>query len=107
MFYEKTATDYHRRSIALAKLNTIEFAQDDKGLCDQKADTDSFGPKTIAQVRSACRELPDLDLLVLLTKVDDFDPPAWVAPIAQYRPGPDHSEHSSNEYYFYDCRTLR
>jgi hypothetical protein len=107
MFYEKTALDYQRRTLAFAPLNIVEFVTAHNKTCYPKTVQNAFGPKKLSDVASVCRSLSDLDLLILMTKVDDWDPPSWEAPAAQYALSEKQSRKPVKTYYFYKCDALR
>jgi hypothetical protein len=107
MFYRQTALEYERRGKALAALNTSDFGSDDKGFCAAKADTEAVRPRSPADIISACDALPELDMLVLLSKVDDLPATSWETPAPRYRVIPGSAIERVDRYYFYDCRKLR
>jgi hypothetical protein len=89
----------------LRYLDTDDFAP---SFCLPPANPNWHGPVGIWQIIEACQRLPDLDMMWLLTKVPDYDPPSWQAPAFQV-----HYESASKTYtkldtwYGYDCRKLR
>jgi hypothetical protein len=105
MFYEKTAMEYRRIGAALRYLDTDDFIP---SFCLPRANPNQHGPVAIWQIIEACQRLPDLDMLWLLTKVPDYDPPSWEAPAFQlhYDPTSD-SFKRLDTWYEYDCRKLR
>ncbi len=68
-------------------------------------------PTSITQLQSACRALPDLDLLVLLTDIPIAKPLAWDTGVKQgYFVAHPHAQPSYvtfTTYYFYPCASLR
>src|SRR5262249_32868631 len=107
MFYKDTALIYKERGSALAKLNAIGFDRDKNGLCEPASDKEAFGPRRLSEVSAVCGNLPDLDMIVLMTKVEDWDPPSWKMPAVQYRQVGYFGNKEFDRYYFYDCRKLR
>jgi hypothetical protein len=107
MFYRRTALEYARRGRGLASLNTDDFVDDSGDVCPLKADTNAVGPKSRQQIVAACDALPDLDMIVLMSKVNDLPAPFWDAPAPQYRNLADGRYQKADRYYFYDCRKLR
>lgn len=104
MFYEKTAAEYRRRATALRELNLNGFG----GFCWPRANADWHGPTGIWQLIEVCQRLPDLDMLFLLTKVPDYDPPSWKAPAYQWQYDPQlKNSVKVDTWYEYDCRKLR
>ena len=80
MFYRETAMEYQRRSEVLSTLNTREFVKKAFGLCHQKADPKAVGPTTPDQLIYVCRELPELELMVLETGVAGAPRRTWLSP---------------------------
>jgi hypothetical protein len=105
-FNEHTALEYYRRAVALRKLNTDDFVNDPRDFAPYltKADTLAVGPTSRAQLASACRALPDLDLMVLYARIPGAYSAEWPLPRTVYLGNPrrmfDHD-------YLYECRTLR
>jgi hypothetical protein len=105
MFYEQTSAEYQRRGIALRELNTQDFGPT---LCMRKTNPDEIGPRAIWQIIETCQRLPDLDMMWLLTKVPDYDPPSWKAPAYQLQYDPQtQTVEKVDTWYQYDCRKLR
>jgi hypothetical protein len=108
MFYEKTAMEYARRGNVLSKLNTsVDFDMDDNFLCIEKANPRAIAPRNLSDIRGVCAKLPDLDLIVLMSKVGGLDVPTWRSPAPRYRRLPGGISEKVDTYYFYDCRKLR
>jgi hypothetical protein len=106
MFYPRTAMEYDRRSRVLASLNTADFGSPNE-ICTSKADPHAAAPKSGRDIVAACKELGDLDVMVLMSKVDDLPSVSWTAPEVHYRLMPDGSYEKIDRYYVYDCRKLR
>ena len=106
MFYRDVANEYSRRSAGLHVLNTTDFADDDDGLCYPKEKLDEFGPTNRGQMAKACRELPDLELIVLTRKVPGTPYRSWQAPasLPLYQ---NNAWNYYNTFYAYDCAVLR
>jgi hypothetical protein len=107
MFYRATATEYQRRANALSTINTLDFKPKEGTICPAKSDEDFTGPTSAADISAACRMLPELDMMVLLTKVPQIDVPSWRAPAPRVRLLPNGKYDRPDTYYFYDCRKLR
>ncbi|HMK90101.1 MAG TPA: hypothetical protein VK446_10780 [Methylocystis sp.] len=106
MFYRETAIDYARRSRALARLNTHDFAGGGDWICYEKADRTAASPKSIDDIRAACRDLPDLDGVVLTVAMPGAPVQSWTSPAERIYvnyPDPDRIK----TYYKYDCHDLR
>lgn len=110
MFYQGTANEEVRRSKFLSQLDTSDFAND-RNNAFPKQDFDKNGPTSIDQVKDVCQDLPELDLIVLFTKVPDAQPVEWTAPVQQYSNQVNNAGIPSlmpeTHYYFYQCRSLR
>lgn len=114
MFYRETAMEYQRRGEVLSTLNTREFAKKAFGLCLQKADPEATGPTTPEQLTHVCRELPELDLMVLETDVAGAPRRKWASPVsvpvaadaAAMRGGDAGADDVAGDYYIYDCAEL-
>jgi hypothetical protein len=104
-FHKRTALEYHRREMGLRRLNTDDFA-DSRVMspCPIKASNSAVGQTSRAQLASACRALPDLDLMVLYARIPGAYSAEWPLPRTVYLGNPrrmfDHD-------YLYECRTLR
>lgn len=113
MFFRGTAMEYQRRTDALRPLNTADFRFDDRDLCPAKAEPHEDGPRSAAQLATACKALPELDAVVLPKAVPGAAAAAiWRAPAGR----PINGETSADgrrevrlvtHYYKYACADLR
>jgi hypothetical protein len=111
MFYRETAMEYQRRSEVLSTLNTREFVKKAFGLCHQKTDPEATGPTSPEQLIHVCRELPELELMILETDVADVPRRAWRSPVtfpvaAEKRAGDAGADDEESNYYIYDCAEI-
>lgn len=110
MFYRETAMEYQRRSEVLSTLNTREFVEKAFGLCHQKADPKAVGPTTLDQLIYVCRELPELELMVLETGVAGAPRRTWLSNAGYPAAGMTGSGAGNGDeavsYFIYDCTEL-
>ncbi|HEY2177192.1 MAG TPA: hypothetical protein VGH15_01295 [Caulobacteraceae bacterium] len=107
MFYSGTAADYDRRGRILRTLNTRDFADDEKGMCESKIRPKAFGPTSRAQLAIACRALPDLDTFILDRPVPGAAARVWRAPAAQAYYESTGAVTKVATFYRYSCADLR
>jgi hypothetical protein len=107
MFYRNTAEEYERRGRVLRALNTRDFADDEKGMCESKRQPDVRGPTSAAQLASACGSLPDLDTIILDKPVAGATARIWRAPVAQRFAEKKGKVTKVSTFYRYSCAGLR
>lgn len=103
----KNAIDYQRRSDALSKLNTSDFADDPNDMCALKAVRGKTGAPTLDQLKGACKALPDLDTLVLDNPVTGAVGQTWQPPTLQHRGADRFYLGHGSMFYRYSCSTFR
>ena len=113
MFQRDTALEYRRRSEALSRLNTSDFADKAAGRCFPKADPEADGPTSADQLASVCGQLPELELIVLKTDVADVERRTWRSPVRVLsamdeggKAGQGTEAGDADLYYIYDCGQL-
>lgn len=107
-FYRATALEFQRRSEALAGLNTGDFSDVEPvpSACAPRRNADEDGPKRVAQLAAACRALPELDAIVLMSALPGSLYREWHAPVGQpiVRRG---RVYRADNFYRYDCANYR
>lgn len=117
MFYRGTAIEHRRRSLILRQLNTKDFYEEPTGHCYQKADPEAEGEASADVLASVCRDLPELDRLVLQSKIKasrTLDAPyeqwTWTPPVAERKfnyadllAKDDEDAPEDFNFYAYDC----
>lgn len=111
IFFRAEALEWSRRESILKTLNTADF---DSDTCGLKIDPDSNGPSSRLQMIAACKELPDLNTIILNHPVPGLPEQHWTAPTYQRVFERDtNSGHSHQNivkistFYRYNCTNLR
>jgi len=108
MFDADVAREWMRRARAFSAVNVIDFQISTRAICPPQAELDQTAPPRPEDVVRVCRELPELDSLVLLTHVPGLPSTEWRAPpgadvgrmVERRMPGPP-------VFYLYRCAELR
>jgi hypothetical protein len=106
MFYRNTALEYQRRSNGLSRLNTLDFDENTDGSCIPKQDPLAEGPQSREQLVAACRELPELEAIVLRSAVPGTTHTQWHLPVSHV-PLRKQAAERIDTYYMYQCSALR
>ncbi|NNK79656.1 MAG: hypothetical protein HKP40_13205 [Litoreibacter sp.] len=104
-FFRAQAMEIARRAEILRALNGQEFWDAEGAVCTAKADLDANGPTRRDQFVDACEKLPELDLIVMRTKLEELPRLSWSMP-APDRDIRTESEEKT-EFYFYFCEDFR
>ncbi|MFY0692787.1 MAG: hypothetical protein JXR14_12795 [Paracoccaceae bacterium] len=105
LFFRAQAMEVARRADILRSLNGDEFEDVEGTVCTAKADLGAKGPVSRAQFVDVCGKLPELDLIVLRTKLDGLPRLSWSMPV----PDRDvtHQSAAETEFHFYFCEDFR
>ena len=106
MFFRQTALEYQRRGSVLSILNTADFADPEGDLCLKKQRPAKGQPVDRPAIISVCRQLMDLDALVLTTRIAGVTAASWRSPIPirLYRNG---RAVQRSEFFLIRCADLR
>lgn len=108
VFFREQAVEIIRRGKILSQLNNSDFAGDEKSHCPHKSDLYQIGPadgKTIAKI---CAQLPELDVMVLQTRLPGVYSDVWSAPFThEYRFENAPPVKMRVPFYIYRCADFR
>ncbi len=107
IFFRGTALEYHRRTEALAGLNSGDFSPIPGLNCRIRQNPAEDGPRHADQLVAACRAMPDLDTIVLPHLIPGAPHTAWRPPVPFRRLLPASTPTLHDMLYRYDCAGLR
>ncbi len=108
VYFRGTATEFARRAAALAVLNTDDdFSARSDTDCPPKRYPAEFGPRDAEALAQACRALPELDSIVLLSEVPGAPHTTWRPNLRFTIPGIDGARAVSDAFHLYRCADFR
>ena len=100
-FFRDQAFEFQRRAQVLSVLNTTDFEPEPVGRCPETEDAPGTGPRSERQIAQACRQAPELDVLVLERSVGDR------ARLTLAIPGTGEDGGTDRVYNLYECSDFR
>ncbi|QGY00198.1 hypothetical protein EI983_18780 [Roseovarius faecimaris] len=108
VFYRDQAVEIIRRGMVLSALNSDEFPADQTSQCPQKQDKYATLPSGKATFERVCAALPELDLIVLRSRLPGLYRAVWVAPVTVGVPLADGTlKQAQTPFFFYQCADFR
>lgn len=108
MFNASAARQWRQRAIALSALNVLDFQTDSRSLCPPVSQSAQNAPPHAEDLVRVCKQLPDLDALILLERVSGLQGVEWHAPPdAEIGGTGNRRPTGSPVFYRYRCAALR
>lgn len=105
LFFRDQAFEVARRAKALGRLNVADFAPRPGGICLGKQDPAEDGPTDKAQFTETCSALPELDLIVMRTRLEGLYRESWSVPARDHIVKRDLPDYTA--FYVYHCEDFR
>lgn len=108
VFFRGQAVEILRRGEVLSQLNSMDFAREEGSQCPNKADRHAIGPRGKTAFADICTKLPELDLMVLHSRLPGLYREVFLTPfIHQHRFEDAPTVNMPIPVYIYRCADFR